>query len=146
MAGFKDEITRDDGYSCRVSNEIFKRDKNFKEITPEDLAEHLRTTDKTNWKTIGNLRKATSKKFDLPRNFDEVLEPKDKGMWSEKRDSLYLYFNGFWQSSVDASSGKYPIWTLNVLVGPQYKADAADIRQELVAAYGVENYERWKQQ
>lgn len=145
MAGFKDEITRDDGFSCRVSNEIFKRHKGFKDTTPEELADYLRTTDKANWKTEGNLRKARSTKFDLPSNFDEVLLPKEKGMWAEKRDSQYLYLNGFWCSSVDSSTGKYPIWTLNVLVGNKYKADAADIRKELVDAYGVENYEHWKQ-
>ena len=50
MAGFKDEITRDDGYSYRVSKEIFKRDKNFKELTPEEAAESLRGVDKSRWK------------------------------------------------------------------------------------------------
>lgn len=155
MAGFKDEPTRDDGFSYRTSSQIFKRDKFFKYITPEEAAEDLRGNDKTNWKIDSAFRAAKGEGPTLLPDMTKMLTPKeDKGLFCDKRKigekEVVIWYSGFWSSMVNVSepdreNAKYPMWSLNVLVGNQYKADAAEARKLIVDQHGLENYEKWKQ-
>ncbi|EHA64062.1 hypothetical protein [Synechococcus sp. WH 8016] len=154
MAGFKDEITRDDGYSYRVSNEIFKRDKSFKEMTPEEAAESLRGEDKDRWKMQNAWASAKGEAPTLP-SLEKMLTPKeDKGLFCHKGKArgdmqMIVWQNGFWSALVNVDepgrpNSKYPMWSLSVLVGNAYKTDAADIRKVIVAIHGEDGYEQWK--
>lgn len=154
MAGFKDEITRDDGFSYRTSNQIFKRDNTFKDVTPEEAAEIMRSNDKGNWKISEAFKAAKGEGPGLLPDMETMLTPKEKGLFCDKRKSkdiqILCWQSGFWMSMVNVSepgreNSKYPMWSLNVLAGNRYKADAAEIRKLIVGQHGEENYKKWKQ-
>lgn len=148
MAGFADEPQRGDGFSVRRSKEIFKKDKYFKEWTPEEAAAKSRLIDFKRW-TEGDNRK---QKF--PTDKAKLLETperigKEPFCQKYKDGELIAWMSGWWAVLLDLmdKDGKpftCPHWQLSVLVGEHYKTSASMIRKGIIKNFDEATYEEWK--
>ncbi len=144
------EPRRGDGIPWQTSKRIFKKPKDFKPVTHDDIIDEFRSIDKENeLQYYYNPKKQQAST--TPQTLSILLKQPRRGVYAQKyqEGKSLCWMSGFWcaQLQIKDKVGyelKYPAWSLGVLVGTIYKTDANIIRSEIIKFHTINGYQKWR--
>ena len=143
------EPRKSDGILWQVSKRVFKKAKDFKPVTHDQIVDEFISIDKED--ELHDYYKPKAQAPTIPINLDNLLKQPKKGIFAQKYQEgrSLCWMSGFWcaQLLIRDKVGyelKFPAWSLGVLVGTTYKTDAKMIRSAIIKVHGENGYQKWK--
>lgn len=143
------EPRRGDGILWQVSKRVFKKAKDFKPVTHDQIVNEFISIEKED--ELHDYYKPESKAPVIPISLDSLLKQPQKGIFAQKYQGgrSLCWMSGFWCSQLQIKDKvgyelKFPAWTLGVLTGTTYKTDAEMIRSTIIKVHGANGYQKWK--
>ena len=143
------EPRRSDGILWQVSKRVFKKAKDFKPVTHDQIVDEFISIDKED--ELHDYYKPKAQAPTIPINLEILLKQPKKGIYAQKYqgDRSLCWMSGFWCAQLQIKDRvgyelKFPAWSLAVLVGTTYRTDASIIRSEIIKVHTANGYQKWK--